>query len=340
LAAWKADAPELERLRFDFEQKENQLKSAIDLAQAAAERAAKSLALARNAEQSLQRRIAAQSALVESLNEQLGGAQRDVLLKERNDAETRLADARRKLKESTLTEAEQALEAEFESVRADRARQAERLRQNENLLAELRGQLIGTEGLHQKRIQAEQTVNDRSRELDRESLYAGAHKHLKELFEHVRQEQVRRTVGPINDRVMQWAGLLDLNDYARLEFDGQLLPQGLALNHASTGDAVQLERESFGTLEQLSLLIRLAVGGLLARSEPTVAILDDPLAHADPGKHRKMLDILARAAQGEAHGPHPTGPLQLIVLTCHADRFDYLQGAQQIDLGRLIRRGG
>ena len=53
-----------------------------------------------------------------------------------------------------------------------------------------------------------------------------------------------------------------------------------------------------------------------------------------------MLDILARAARGEPNGPHPTGPLQLIILTCHADRFDYLDGAQQIDLSRLIQRGG
>jgi hypothetical protein len=51
-----------------------------------------------------------------------------------------------------------------------------------------------------------------------------------------------------------------------------------------------------------------------------------------------MLEILARAARGEPHGPHPTGPLQLIILTCHEDRFDYLDGAQQFDLARLIRR--
>ena len=103
---------------------------------------------------------------------------------------------------------------------------------------------------------------------------------------------------------------------------------------------IELQRESYGTLEQLSLLIRLAVGGLLSHQEPTVAILDDPLAHADLGKHRKMLDILASACRGEPHGPHPTGPLQLIILTCHAERFDYLDGAQQFDLSQLIRRGG
>jgi hypothetical protein len=193
--------------------------------------------------------------------------------------------------------------------------------------------------LHQKRIEAEQAVNDQTRDLERESLYAEAHKHLKELFEQIRQEQVRRTVGPINDRVMHWARQLGLADYVGLSFGDKLLPDGLVPTHALDGESVELQSESYGTLEQLSLLIRLAVGGLLSRNESAVAILDDPLAHADIGKHRKMLEILDRAARGEPNGPHATGPLQLIILTCHEDRFDYLSDAQQFDLARLIRRG-
>ena len=89
-----------------------------------------------------------------------------------------------------------------------------------------------------------------------------------------------------------------------------------------------------------SLLIRLAVGGLLAQKEPAVALLDDPLAHADPGKHRRMLDILTRAARGDPTGPNPAGPLQLLILTCHEERFAELEGAQRFDLTRLIRRSG
>ena len=128
-----------------------------------------------------------------------------------------------------------------------------------------------------------------------------------------------------------------LTDYAGLSFGDQLLPSGLVPAHAADGDPVELQCESYGTLEQLSLLVRLAVGGLLARNESGVAILDDPLAHADLGKHRQMLEILARAARGEPYGPHPTGPLQLIILTCHEDRFDYLDGAQQFDSQERLR---
>jgi DNA repair exonuclease SbcCD ATPase subunit len=336
---WTPDQVELDRLRLEFDRQEAIHKKNVDDADVVVKRISQEVAAASERERTLQTRDTELNVQVTNLKERVTAVNRVTLESDVNQSAANLAESRRRLDESTLSDADRLLEMQFESTRVAHGSRAERLRQCEDRLLELRGQLNGTEGLHQKCIQAEQAVNDLCREFERESLYAGAHKHLKETFEQVRQQQVRRTVGPINDRVMQWANHLGLSDYAGLSFGDQLLPQGLVPTHA-TGDALDLERESYGTLEQLSLLIRLAVGGLLAHNEPSVAILDDPLAHADPSKHRKMLEILARAAQGEPHGPHPTGPLQLIVLTCHADRFDYLQDAQQIDLSRLIKRGG
>ena len=167
-------------------------------------------------------------------------------------------------------------------------------------------------------------------------MQAQAHRHLKELFEEIQQGQVRGAIAPINDRVMAWARQLGLVDYRRLAFDGQVLPAGLESVHAPPGVAVALDQESLGTVEQLSLLIRLAVGGLLAKDEPTVALLDDPLAHADLAKHTKMLEIIQSAAQSQPG----SGPLQIILLTCHPERFGYVANAQKIDLFAQIRRGG
>ena len=339
LAGWSPDQRQVDRLRDQFADQEGKLLDMAQQAKVAAERARETLEKAKEGEQQIRVRILQHEGNVQHLQKQLSGADRAALMRERDQAGVSLVEATRKVADSTLSEAEQAMEAQYESSKTAHLSRAERLRTNENLLLELRTKLAGTEGLHQRRIQAEQTVHDLTREHQRETLYATAHKHLKELFEKVRQEQVRRTVQPISNRVMTWAKQLGLADMADLSFGDQLLPVGFVPGPIGDGSAVELDRESFGTLEQLSLLIRLAVGGLLAQTEPAAAILDDPLAHADPGKHRKMLDILDRAARGEAHGPHPTGPLQIIILTCHADRFDYLQGAQQLDLASLIRRG-
>jgi DNA repair exonuclease SbcCD ATPase subunit len=338
LRDWTSEQTEMDRLRFEFDHRETELKSIAQEAKQALDRSSDLLQKATKSEQSMRTRIAGQAVQVQSLKDRLGQQERSALNHECEQAKIRLADAEQKVQQSTLSEAEQAIEMQYQNVRNAHAHRSERLRSNEILLAELRIKLAGAEGLHQKRIQVDQAVHDRMREYEREKLHAEAHKHLKELFEQVRQEQVRRTVGPINDRVMHWARQLGLADYAGLSFGDQLLPSGLVPAHAGDGDSVELQCESYGTLEQLSLLIRLAVGGLLARNESAVAILDDPLAHADVGKHRKMLEILTRAARGEPHGPHPAGPLQLIILTCHEDRFDYLDSAQQFDLARLIRR--
>ena len=96
--------------------------------------------------------------------------------------------------------------------------------------------------------------------------------------------------------------------------------------------------ESYGTSEQLGLLVRLAIGGVLAKEEPAVTILDDPLAHADPVKHRRILDIMRMAAEGNPGWTPPAGRLQILIFTCHPDRFDYLTGVRQIDLAKLIVR--
>jgi len=145
-------------------------------------------------------------------------------------------------------------------------------------------------------------------------------------------------MGPIGARVLQWAQAIGLNEYQDVRFGERYLPDGNVLNSAGVNRCQALSDESYGTGEQLSLLVRLALGGTLARDEPTVAILDDPLAHADAAKHRRILDVLRLAAEGSAAWTPPAGPLQILIFTCHPDRFDYLTSARQIDLASLIVR--
>jgi predicted ATP-dependent endonuclease of OLD family len=339
LAGWPPDQAELERLRFAFDGDEARLRASVLDAKRSNERQIATLDTSRSTEHSVRSRIALLEAQTRSSQERLARENGDELARAVEDAKTRLAAARQQVVDTTLSDADRDLEAQYQAAQTARTNRADRVRDSEDAILRLRTQLTGAEDLHQKRIHAEQTVMDCERELKRETLYANAHKHLKEVFEQVRQTQVKRVVGPINDRVITWARQLGLTDYDGLSFGNELLPTGLQPIHQANGEAVDMQRESYGTLEQLSLLIRLAVGGLLARTEPAVALLDDPLAHADPHKHRKMLDILASASRGEPNGPRPTGPLQIVIFTCHADRFDFLDGAQQIDLARLIRRG-
>ena len=336
LREWIANQGEIDELQAKHETAEREAKNRLDEIRESARQADRTVQAEQSAHQKGRDRVIQLAAEFRSATEITARQDHAFLTEAVANASARLAESEKSVRETMLTEEEHSIETRYQAAQNAREQRSRRLRDNEMTLVRLLATLAGTEGLHQNRVQAEQAVNDLQREFDRERLFAESHKHLKTVFEQVRQEQVRRTVGPISDRVMQWTRQLGVADYASLEFGDQLLPGGL--NPSNASGMVRFEHESFGTQEQLSILIRLAVGGLLAHGKSMVAILDDPLAHADALKHRRMLDIFTRAAKGEEHGPHPTGPLQLLVLTCHAERFDHLPDAQRIDLAREIKR--
>ncbi|MBL8798094.1 MAG: hypothetical protein JNM56_29625 [Planctomycetia bacterium] len=248
------------------------------------------------------------------------------------------AEAERNLANNRLSEAEQTIDQRCAEAQTACQERQKRLRELEDRLTELKGFLHGNEGLHSRLTDAEARVREAEQAWQREKLEADAHKRLRDLFEECRETQVQQVMGPIAGRVLEWSQRIGLDEYREVRFGDKFLPEGIVLHHGTAGSPVALDVESYGTGEQLSLLVRLALGGVLARDEPVTAILDDPLAHADPGKHRKILDVIRLAAAGNPAWNPPAGPLQIIVLTCHPDRFDYLPGAQHIDLAQLVAR--
>ena len=250
-------------------------------------------------------------------------------------AEGQEQEARREVEKTALTEAEQTIDERLGKAREALDKRQERLGQAQTRLSEYRGELRSTEGLHTDRVRAEQELNAVSRALEEEELEAEAHMLLFELFDSCRESQIRRTMGPIAQRVLAWAKHLGLDEYTEVAFGDRFLPQGVVSRDAGPEEAaIPFSEESYGTEEQLALLVRLALGGILAADEPEVAILDDPLAHSDPAKHRHMLDILKWAAEGAPSGggeQQKPGKLQIFILTCHPERFDYLPGAKHID---------
>jgi hypothetical protein len=287
-------------------------------------------------------KLAGQNVLVKSLDDQLTrlGATSD-LTDAIIRAQSKVEAAEAQVHAATLTDEERCVETRHQAAEAALKQREERLRDNEHGMRTLEGKLSGTEGLHQKRINAEQTVNDFAAALAREQRQANAHLRIKELFEQIRQTQVQRTVGPVSDRVVQWMQHLGLSEYGSLDFGDQLLPRGLVPRAAVSDGSVSFDDESYGTLEQLSILVRLALGTLLATSEPAVAILDDPFAHSDEAKHRRMIEVVQRAARGAAgdgRGELIATPLQIVILTCHPSRFDFIPDALHLDLEKLMQR--
>src|SRR5262249_46086463 len=151
-----------------------------------------------------------------------------------------------------------------------------RLRALEDSQKELSGFLHGNEGLHHDLAEAETAVHEVETVLTRERLEADAHQRLRDLFDECRQDQVENVMGPIAERVLGWSRMSGLGDYKEIRFGDRFLPDDV-LTSGATDHAIRLHEDSYGTAEQLSLLVRLALGGILAKDEPAFAMLDDPL---------------------------------------------------------------
>src|SRR6185503_2739248 len=102
----------------------------------------------------------------------------------------------------------------------------------------------------------------------------------------------------------------------RLFPGGELSIEGATLRAAALhrdGAREELASLSVGTREQLAVLVRLALAGLLKEreGEAPCLILDDALVYADEWRFEAMKAILQRAARD----------LQILVLTCRPREY-------------------
>jgi len=196
---------------------------------------------------------------------------------------------------------------------------------------ELTGELRKSEGLSERRASAAVRVEELERAVDREQLESGSYDRLYQLFEECRVKQLGAVMTPIHDRVFRWMGQLGIAQYEGLNFGDRFLPESMTVRGGAS--SLNVREESVGTIEQIALLVRLALGATLSSpGDPVAAILDDPLTHSDEVRLRNIRSVLKAAAEGDSNSPLKSGPLQLLIFTCHAEWFRTLSGTS-IDLG-------
>lgn len=82
------------------------------------------------------------------------------------------------------------------------------------------------------------------------------------------------------------------------------------------GRAISFEQESFGTQEQLNLIYRIALAGIIAEDEGhgLCIVLDDPFGDTDIGRRQRMIEWMGAQLRQSGH--------QLILLTCRGPDFN------------------
>ncbi|MEW6441999.1 MAG: hypothetical protein AB1640_13775 [bacterium] len=88
---------------------------------------------------------------------------------------------------------------------------------------------------------------------------------------------------------------------------------------------VPCQELSGGEKEQIHLAVRLALADVLAGEERQLLVLDDVLTATDTGRFARILSILEEVSQ----------KLQLLVFTCHPERYRGLAEARFFDLEEL-----
>jgi predicted nucleic acid-binding Zn-ribbon protein len=248
----------------------------------------------------------------------------------KSDAEAELDKAHGELASAKLSESEETVRARLDaSNEGVRALQSQ-LSQTEREFHHLKGAMSQAEGLHQKRAAAAARVDELERQTERAMLESQAYDRLYALFEECREKQLGTVMGPIHDRVLRWMRLLRLSSYQAIRFNDQFLPEKLVAGDGAI--EFGLTEESTGTIEQIALMVRLALGATLSTpEEPVVAVLDDPLTHSDVVRMGLMSAVIKNATCGDFSAVPPAGPLQIIVLTCHPEWFA-IDGATMVDL--------
>ncbi|HRE81217.1 MAG TPA: AAA family ATPase [Opitutaceae bacterium] len=136
------------------------------------------------------------------------------------------------------------------------------------------------------------------------------------LIDFRKEAATRSVLQPLEDRLTSAFAEMSGVQHRKVFLDDSLRIVGIGPSRDSTH---RFEDLSQGAKEQLLLCLRIAVAQELATKEPQTLILDDSLVNTDPARQIRIGEGLASLAKN----------LQVIVLTCHSDRY---RDFQQISL--------
>lgn len=310
---WVAAPPDIEAIRGryrDCRRELEVLKSQFDLPALAAAEAKAGAAVAA---------VESQLAQVNArLAQYAASGALDQLELDRADAASRLALAVARLQAARGSDAPDsvALEQTVNSLRAALDADREAAARIEGELAVLQNQ-----NLYSRLAETEERLAVCSGELDRERRRAEALKLLQETM----ASAARTMSASLPDRIGEFATAnwrrIAGDTAPAIRVDESWTPAGLVVPGADAA----LDELSGGEAEQVAFATRLALAERLAQAGPQLAVFDDAFLATDPTRAARILDLLTEAA----------GKLQILILTCHPERYAGLPDVRQFDLEKL-----
>jgi uncharacterized protein YhaN len=184
---------------------------------------------------------------------------------------------------------------------------------------------VSVQGPYSALARAEEDVARLEREIASEELRLGAVRLLRTIVDQSRNEALAAVAGPVEVAATRTLQRIAGSKLGRVQLGEAFEPTQVMPGIAAS--PVAIENISGGEREQIYLATRLALADVLAKGERQMVVLDDVLVATDAGRLARVMAILEEAAQR----------LQVLVLTCHPERYRGLEGATFFDLETILR---
>ncbi len=211
------------------------------------------------------------------------------------------------------------LERQFQAQEATEAA----ARDDENK-AEGRLQTLTAEGAYSKLATCDEKLADLNDRIGREKLRMDALRLLHDTVASCKAAAVAAVAAPVERVATRMLARVAGPRLGTIRLTDQFVPAGI--QPEALTEAVELDNLSGGEQEQLFLITRLALGQVLAKNERQLVVLDDVLNATDTGRLARMLTLLEEAADS----------LQIVILTCHPERYRALERAEFFHLSDLL----
>lgn len=247
----------------------------------------------------------------------------DELLLQFDLARAKAAQAEQELKEFSNDPRREVanLEKEQAALRQQRDKALESLHREDALL-----QQLASEAPYAAVTDAEEELAQLQSELARERLRAEAIKLLHDTLAGVQREAVQAVIEPVKRRAQQTLQRIAGSKFEGISFGDELLPNGVQPQSAEQ-TTVSLEHLSGGEREQVYFAVRLALADIAFRGCRELLVLDDVFLHTDMTRVARIVTILEEAAER----------FQIVLLTCHPERYRGIPSAKFFDLAELVR---
>lgn len=201
----------------------------------------------------------------------------------------------------------------------------ERQIENDLLVATTQLDSLASESVYSRLAQCEERAASLKSRIEEERIKLDAIKLLRQTMQQQQAQMLRTLAAPIASRALDILRRIGLSKVSSLAIGDNFLLRGVVPDQLAA--EVETSVLSSGEQEQVHLSIRLAMAQLVAKSERQVLVLDDVLVATDARRLAAIKTILRELSE----------QFQVLLLTCHADRYADMAEAKLFDLPMLAK---